>query len=171
MDDVSTVMHACNWGNLASIMAAKKIIPGGVAQVTQAKPKGDYGPGGHKASGRTQSMFSMFARGDMRKVAGSRDNASLMAFFNPRALAEFVCDDIGMYLTPNGSSFRVGDVPLIHPTSDRPQDQPLGLMVWDLTVNAPPMESGDLRGPMKFTGPRRMVRHSQIGRSFHRQMN
>ena len=74
------------WSNNASIMAAKKIVPGGIAKVTDDKPEGDYGLGGHKASGRTQSVFSMCARGDSRKVAGSRDNASLMAYLNPRAL-------------------------------------------------------------------------------------
>ena len=84
VEDISTVMHAFNWENLTSIMASKRKIPGGVAKVTKAKPKGDYGPGGHKASGRKQTMFSLFARGDMRKIAGSRDSASLMAVFNPR---------------------------------------------------------------------------------------
>ena len=73
----------------------------------------------------------------MRKVAGSRDSASLMAVFNPRALVEFMCDDIGMYVTPNGSGFRTGDIPLVHPTSDRVEDQPLGMVVWDLSMSVP----------------------------------
>ena len=82
-------------------------------------------------------MVSLFARGDPRRVAGSRDLASLMAVFNPKALSKFVNDEIGMYVTPNGSGFRIGEIPLVHPESDEPADQPLGMIVWDLAVSVP----------------------------------
>ena len=147
-------------------MATTKIIPGGVAKVTIDKPEGDYGPGGHKASGRTQSMFSLFARGDSRKVVGSRDNASLMAYLNPKALAEFTSNDNKRYLTPNGSGFSIGDVPLIHPKSDLPQDQPLGLLVWDLTWNTPHEEWRPIWGPRDSPVQERWYTAPELGEVF-----
>ena len=46
-------------------------------------------------------------------------------------------DEDAMYLTPNGSGFTTTDIPLIHQTSDEPKDQPLGLIVWDMTWSMP----------------------------------